>query len=358
MISSLRMRNVITRPIDWLWQPMIAFGKVTMIQGDTNIGKTNFLIKLMADLSRGIYPPTLYKGHLYEKEPGEPLRVYYVSTENNMEDTVAPFFDQFGGNRDYVDYQNERASHFVLSVDDIRDCVALTKARVIIVDPWQQFLNGISITDNEGIRDMLTKVQEAAEETDAAVILAGNYTKRGGSDMQRGMGASEFFNTIRSVLTIKKSPLDTSDNIPVLPDRIIEASKMSLKGKDSTPVVIRQNDDEILEFVDYRDMMDGNEAGLGRIVNGKFIRPETIGKTNSAVYDNGEMPAGPKAREAVAFLRRILANGPVDSNEVKRLVAESDISMPTVNRVKDFAGVEYDRVGRRCYWRLRGQSAN
>ena len=351
MINNRKMAEVQNKDINWLWKPMIPFGKVTMIQGDTNIGKTCFLIKLMADLSRGIYPPTLYKEHLYEREPYDPLKMFYVSIENNMEDTVAPFFDQFGGNREYVEYQVEGTSHFVLTPDDIKECVRLTGAKVIIVDPWQQFLDGISTTDNEGIREMITKVQEAAEETGVAVILAGNYTKRGGNDMQRGMGAAELFHTLRCLLTIKRSPLDTSDNIPVLPDRIIEATKMSLKEKETTPVVIRQNNDETLEYVDYRDMMSGHEMGLGRITNGRFIRPEEEKVSHNEA--GSEHPVGPKGREAIAFLRRILANGPVDSNEVKRLVAESDISMPTINRVKDIAGVINERVGRKSYWRLR-----
>ncbi len=36
-----------------------------------------------------------------------------------MDDTSAPLFDMFKGNRDYVQFQDETAGHFVLIGDEI-----------------------------------------------------------------------------------------------------------------------------------------------------------------------------------------------------------------------------------------------
>ena len=354
MISNKPLRDVVNKEIEWLWQPMIPFGKVTMIQGDTNIGKTNIIIKIMADISNGVYPPTLYKGHLYEREKGEPLKIYYVSIENGIDDTVTPFFDVFGGNRDYVEYQDEKQGHFSLNGDEIRECVRLTGAKVIVVDPWQQFLDGISSTDNEGVRDMLTEVQRAAEDTGTAIILAGNYTKRGGNDIQKGIGASEMFNTLRSILTVKKAPFDDSDNIPSIPIRIIEASKMSFKGKEITPIAVQQADDYSLEFKDYVDLMDGVDSGLGRIVEGRFERPLGTEDEKKAAYVPVSLKkAESKADKAIELLKGMLADGPMDSNEVKRRTKEAGISMATINRVKAKAGVlSKQQPDKSSLWRL------
>ena len=39
MIKPGNMADVVSREIKWLWQPFIPFSKVTLIQGDTGIGK-------------------------------------------------------------------------------------------------------------------------------------------------------------------------------------------------------------------------------------------------------------------------------------------------------------------------------
>jgi DNA replication protein DnaC len=51
MVITGHLKDVVNKEIRWLWKPFIPFGKVTMIQGDTGIGKTHVLIKIMADIS-------------------------------------------------------------------------------------------------------------------------------------------------------------------------------------------------------------------------------------------------------------------------------------------------------------------
>jgi len=66
-----------SKKVSWLWKPYIAFGKVTLIQGDTGIGKTSLLIKVIADLSNGVYPPTMFRECLQPQEKGKPLTTFF-----------------------------------------------------------------------------------------------------------------------------------------------------------------------------------------------------------------------------------------------------------------------------------------
>ena len=89
---------------------------------------------------------------------------------------------------------------------------------------------------------MIRDVQNAAEETGAAVVLCGNYTKAVvRSDMGKGIGASELFNTLRSVLTVKYG-----DD---LSERCMIASKMSFLGKEVTPVRFVQDEAYRISYV-------------------------------------------------------------------------------------------------------------
>lgn len=73
MISRGYLKDVEPKEISWLWRPYIAFGKVTLIQGDTGIGKTSLMVKVMADLSNGLYPPTMFRERLLPQETGDPM---------------------------------------------------------------------------------------------------------------------------------------------------------------------------------------------------------------------------------------------------------------------------------------------
>lgn len=338
MVITGKLKDVVNKDIKWLWKPFIPFGKVTMIQGDTGIGKTNVMVKIMADISNGLYPPTMEADHLLPQVEGEPVKIYYVSVENGIDDTIAPVFDQFGGNRDYVEYQDEAQGHFVLNGDEIREVVKQTGAQVIVIDPWQQFLDDMASSDNNGVREMIGDVQIAAEETGAAVIFAGNYTKGGSkSEAQRGIGGAELANTLRCILTVNRSNLG-----PYI--RTIQATKMSLPGKEMTPVAVQMVDGE-LRFVDYLTLKDALMDAPKEVRDLNEAFPE-VGVTEEAPEEK-PAPEKPKSAvdKAVEFLQETLANGPMDSNEVKRLAAEIGISETSLSRAKKRAQVVFVKSG-------------
>ena len=321
MISRGYLKDVEPKEISWLWRPYIAFGKVTLIQGDTGIGKTSLMVKVMADLSNGLYPPTMFRERLLPQETGDPITTYYVSIENGIADTIVPLFNRVGGNNEFVQYQDEMKEHFVLTGDEVKECVRISGAKLIVVDPWQQFLDDASSSDNNAMRAMIRDVQNAAEETGAAVVLCGNYTKAVvRSDMGKGIGASELFNTLRSVLTVKYGDSPS--------ERCMIASKMSFLGKEVTPVRFVQDEDYRKSYV-FDDEVDELEAG------------EEVVESAS------------KADLTAAFLADLLKDGPMDSNDVKRAVQASGFSMTTVQRVKDKIVVVERQPDKSSVWMLR-----
>ena len=301
MVSGKDLTDVKVKEVTWYWKPFIPQAQVTLVQGDTNVGKTNILTYIMALLSNGIYPPTMYNGRLEPMKKGKKVKIYYVTRENGIDDTYTPFFDLFGGDRSMVKYQDEDDAHFELTKEDIRTCVKEYGLKIIVVDPWQAFLEeGINASDNFRVRKMLDDMISVAKETGTAIILAGNYTKQSNGDILSGLGAAEMFNTLRAILTVKYH-----ENPAI---RTVEASKMSFMGKETAKVGVRQIDDYKLEFVDLA-------------AEHERLEPQSM------------------TEKAKRFLMEILADGPVDSHEVNRLADEAGISMPTINRAKKEIGV-------------------
>ena len=47
-VEIIRMSEVDTQTVEWLWEPYIPFGKVTIVQGNPGEGKTTFALRLAA----------------------------------------------------------------------------------------------------------------------------------------------------------------------------------------------------------------------------------------------------------------------------------------------------------------------
>ena len=47
------MSEVDTQTVEWLWEPYIPFGKVTIVQGNPGEGKTTFALRLAAACTTG-----------------------------------------------------------------------------------------------------------------------------------------------------------------------------------------------------------------------------------------------------------------------------------------------------------------
>ena len=335
MIAGKTAVGVETKEIEWLWKPFIAFGKVTMIQGDTGVGKTSLMVKIVADCTNGLKPPTQFHGRLLEQEKGEPLTTFYVTTENGIEDTLIPMFDLYGGDREHLYYQDEDEGHFVLNGEEIRAIVKQFGAKLIVIDPWQEFLDDIASTSNVKLRAMIRNVQKVAEETGAAVVLCGNFSKvRGRSELNKGLGGSELANTLRSLLTVREDPYENSSI------RIMATTKMSFMGKEMLPVGLRQEEDYTVSYFQWLDYEKEQK--------------------NQIVQEKKGMQYGVRGKSRIEaacdFLTERLADGPVECNVLYKEAKAKGIPPATLNRAKQRIRVQSRKQSDRSWlWELTTQ---
>ena len=81
-VEIIRMSEVDTQTVEWLWEPYIPFGKVTIVQGNPGEGKTTFALRLAAACTTG--------GTLPGMKPLPPFQVIYQTAEDGLGDTVKP----------------------------------------------------------------------------------------------------------------------------------------------------------------------------------------------------------------------------------------------------------------------------
>lgn len=79
----IKMSDVQSQTVDWLWYPFIPYGKLTIIQGDPGDGKTTLVLNIAARLSKG-------EGLDNDMKVTEPVNIIYQTAEDGLADTVNP----------------------------------------------------------------------------------------------------------------------------------------------------------------------------------------------------------------------------------------------------------------------------
>ena len=82
-LKMIRMSEVESQEVKWLWYPFIPYGKLTIIQGDPGDGKTTLVLNIAAKLSKG-------KCLDSDMNVQEPVNVIYQTAEDGLADTVKP----------------------------------------------------------------------------------------------------------------------------------------------------------------------------------------------------------------------------------------------------------------------------
>ncbi len=131
-VEIIRMSEVDTQTVEWLWKPYIPFGKVTIVQGNPGEGKTTFALRLAAACTTG--------GTLPGMKPLPPFQVIYQTAEDGLGDTVKPRLIEAEADLDRVLVIDEAKRELTLSDERIEKAITQNGARLIILDPIQAYM--------------------------------------------------------------------------------------------------------------------------------------------------------------------------------------------------------------------------
>ena len=219
-VEIIRMSEVDTQTVEWLWEPYIPFGKVTIVQGNPGEGKTTFALRLAAACTnRKPFP------HMAAHEP---FNVIYQTAEDGLGDTIKPRLMEAEADLDRILVIDESKQGLSLSDERIERAIRQTGARLIILDPIQAYVGEkTDMNKANEIRPMFRRLAEIAERTGCAVILIGHLNKAaGGQSAYRGLGSIDFRAAARSVLLIGR--VKREPNVRVI---VHDKSSLAPEGK-------------------------------------------------------------------------------------------------------------------------------
>jgi hypothetical protein len=156
------------KPVEWLWHGRIPLGKLTLLAGENDLGKTLVLCDLAARITQGVGFPDQCG---IENPPGS---VIFISGEDDIADTLCPRLRWAGAKLKRVRFFPPE----VLGRWSLTDLDTLTRAlgesdtpRAIIIDPSTAFCGGIDDHKTTQLRSVLTPLVAFAAEHNVAVVL-------------------------------------------------------------------------------------------------------------------------------------------------------------------------------------------
>ena len=241
-------KNIPRRPVLWMWQGRIPKNKVTLIQGDGGEGKSSFALFFGAGMSVGKAPPELINGMMMDSEITDPINVFYVSTEDESEDTALPRFLRFGGNEERYYDNDEKENHFEMTEECLEEVYKACHPGIIIIDPYQSFLpDGVHLGNLGEMRKVIAMMMRFSARREVTILLIGHLNKNEGSkDIHRGYGSGDIAAAMRNIIKIevdKKNPTK----------RTLRVIKSNLDGACFEPVGIRQDEEKKIYLCNPRE---------------------------------------------------------------------------------------------------------
>ncbi len=313
-LQMIKMSEIQSQEVSWLWYPFIPYGKLTIIQGDPGDGKTTLVLNIAAKLSKG-------EGLDSEMKLSEPMNVIYQSAEDGLADTVKPRLELAGADCERILVIDEKEKSLSMVDERLEKAIVQTKARMLILDPIQAYLGGgMDMNRANEARDMTKKLGALAEKYQCAIVLIGHMNKATGNKAAyRGMGSIDFFAVARSVLLVGR--VEGEENI-----RAVVQIKNNLAAFGH-PKAFVLSEDGFQWLGDYEITADEVLGGIAPKVN--------------------------KMELAKRMLRELaLTSNAVLSNEIFDMADEQGISKRTLENAKKELGIRARKINNSWYWEL------
>ena len=316
-----KMSEYQTEPIEWLWEPYIPLGAITILQGDGGLGKTTISSTIAATVTTGA------------GLPGNGIAVpcagvIMQNAEDSYSKTLRPRLEGFGADCDRIHVIDENEQPLSFTDERIEQAIMRTKAKLVIIDPIQAYFGGRDMNSTGAVRPIMKELGKVAERHRCAVLLVGHFHKQGNAPQYRGLGSIDIYNAARSVLTVGK--IAWEDDMRAM---VQNKSNLSAPGVP-----------QAYNFNPGFTWLGDYEITIEELLKGKRKQKPTEGQT--------EAPPEGQSDKARRLIMTALADGPVPAGDMNILAEENEISMKTFNRVKGNLGIVSVPMNGQWYWQI------
>ena len=297
------MADVQREMVQFLWDPFIPLGKITILQGDPGLGKTFLAVSIASVVTNGGAFPTGDNG------VNEPANVIIQTAEDGLADTIKARLEDSGADCRRVFVVDESENVLTLNDERLGEAIRRIRAKLLVIDPIQAYIGADRDFHRANeTRPLMAKLGHLAEATGCAVLLIGHLSKAAGvKGLYRGLGSIDIAAAARSVLTVGEVPEQKYR-------RAVVHMKSNLAPQGET----------ILFDLD---------PARG------FLWAGTSDLTVDEVLNYKPERSAPEHDDCAEFLKQLLLAGPRSADEAKSIAITNGFSLSTIERAKKRAGI-------------------
>lgn len=321
-LNTVRLSSVIPVDVDWLWSQRIPVGKLTIISGDPDLGKTWVVLDVACRISTGRTFPDV------RNTLGTRRDTLWMSAEDDDADTVRPRIDTLGGDATRIhslqfvrEEKKEHTFKLAAHLEMLGDWLRINPVvSLVVLDPFAAFLGKIDSHRNSDVRALLTPLAKLAAKHQVAIVGINHLCKGDGDKaIYRSNGSIAFVAAARSSWLVTADPKERDR-------RLFTKVKGNLQSQDVGGLAYR----------------------IGPHIPGVLMwEPDAISTTADETLRvlAGENNQAPARAEAKAWLRELLKAGPMVASEIWAQAKADGMAVRTVKDAKKELGIRTDKVG-------------
>lgn len=321
--------------IEWLWLHWLALGKLHLIAGAPETGKTTIALAMSATISGG--------GRWPDGAPSKLGNVLIWTSEDSLADTIKPRLVRMDADLTRISFiiAQRAADGKQRAFSPATDMPALIDAakkiaggvQLLIIDPIVAAIGSKANSHNNAeTRNSLQPVVDFAESTNCAVLGISHFTKgTGGKDpIERVTGSLAFGALPRIVFAAAKADETAEFDSP----RVFVRAKSNIGpsgggfGYDIDAAPLIERPDITATRVMWLEPMDGTARDL---LDAAGPQPGNTKKENAEVFLMAVLPPGEKRMQS-EIVAEATANG-IQEITLKRAKKEAKVKSSQANGV-------------------------
>jgi hypothetical protein len=320
-----RLDTVSPERIDWIWEGYLARGKLALLGGDPEMGKSMITIDIATRLSKGDrWPP-----HKSRAPIGSTI---FICSEDAVRDTVRPRAEAAGADLTKLSVfksaviKNGKHKTFSLQEDLnlLESAIKLTgDVQLITIDAVTSYMGAIDSHKTADVRSVLEPLADFAETNRVAILGVTHPPKAAQGNCLRSFAGSFAFVAAPRLAHFVTADPDNPQRKLLLPVKNNIGRKALGVGYSICAKIISDNIEAAAIVWDDSPV--------------DVTADQAIAANAAAARGEGSLA------EAKAFLRDLLANGPVSAKDGEEAAKANNISTITLRRAKKALQVESKR---------------
>jgi hypothetical protein len=311
--------------VDWIWEGRIARGKLTIVAGLPDVGKSQIGAYVAARITNGAHWPN---GPLAPQ--GD---VLILASEDAIDDTWVPRLMAAGADLTRVhfvkmvidEHGKRRTFNLQSDLDALGETLkALPKAQLVIVDPITSYLGKVDAHRTPDVRAVMEPVTALAESCRVGIFAVTHPPKAQGTAMNAFTGSMAFVASARIAFIVTDEPeterrlmLAVKNNVGI---------KAQGRGYSIAAKIVAEN--IAAPYIIWDDAPVDYTADQALAAAAKYAKD-----------------GGSSLEKAKELLSDLLANGDIAAKDGEEAGRENGISKRTLERARKELGVKAAKNG-------------